>query len=197
MPKSLPIISIIKDSFQEFNGEHSLVLFSYGCNFSCPECYNLKQVTNRDNIIGDGVDIIKANITPLHTAVVFLGGEPTIHPRGLGKCIQYCKDNGLKVKVFSNGQNSDFFRDYGHLIDAVSFDVKFIRNSLSTIGCNVDFNLYITLIGTSINYMRHVPIELRTTIWDSNKDQIEEIKEYCSNNFNGIPHILQQKFIIK
>jgi hypothetical protein len=45
--------------------------------------------------------------------------------------------------------------------------------------------------------MRHVPIELRTTIWDSNKDQIEEIKEYCSNNFNGIPHILQQKFIIK
>lgn len=197
MAKNLPIISIIKDSFQEFSGEHSLVLFSYDCNFSCPECYNLKQVTDDRNIIGDGIDIIKKNLTPLHTAVVFLGGEPTIHQKGLVECVQFCKERGLKVKVFSNGQNPDFFREIGYAIDAVSFDVKYVENSSAVIGYNLGFDIYIKNIKRCVDCMENSPTELRTTIWDSNKDQIEKIKEYCKKNFPGIPHILQEKFTVK
>ena len=138
----MKITNMILDGFQEFDSEHSLVLFCHGCNFKCDYCYNYDTVTDKNNIIGEAKTLIDGNINPMHTAVVLLGGEPTIYGDELIDIAKHIKSKGLKVKLFTNLSNPGLVIDLIErgLLDSISMDVKWSKNpTKSTIGGIIDY----------------------------------------------------------
>lgn len=193
------ISNVISDSFQEYEGEHSLVLFSKGCNLNCYHCYNRKSVLS--NEIGLAKDVINKYITPMHTAVVLLGGEPLINDDIIDIC-RYIKDirveNKLKIKIFTNGILDSKVKliTETNLVDAWSIDIKEIQGVNDIIGSNMSDSEYLSSINASINdiSLTNATIELRTTIFDITKSK-ENIKSYIQDNFKDIKHTFQKDFL--
>ncbi len=188
------LTSFIQDSFQEYEGYHALVLFAQGCNLRCAECYNLKEIMNPTKNVGQALDVINKNLTPLHDAVVFLGGEPTIHA-DLPSVAQYVKDLRLNRKVYTNGLNPDVVERLNEkqLVDAYSVDFKTIDDA-SFLGMNIPLNTYLTLVRKTIDNIleNNISLELRTTLFTG--VNIDGIKEFLSKNYPQVRHIIQDKF---
>lgn len=196
----MKIVNIIKDGFMEcapFNW--GLVLFCYGCNFNCEMCkgYNYEYVTNEKNIIGNAIDLIDKNLNPTHDCVVFLGGEPLVHKDKLISALDYCKNyKGLKTKIFTNGYDSEYVDiiNYLNLCDSWSVDMKAARNVEDVIGIKIKDEDYLNNIHKTLtNIIAHkLPLEVRTTITDSNRKQEKDIKNLVSSL--GVQHIIQKDF---
>lgn len=202
----MQIASIVKDSFQEFDGEHSLVLFTKGCNLDCSFCYNKD---SEDIINKDIKDIIDENITPMHTAVVICGGEPTLWAELPFVC-KYIKEVlKLKVKLFTNGIYTEFemyrnFMDSLFYLDFISLDFKCTKNVSEVLGCELNYDDYISEIECRLSEINDMDVyyEIRTTVFDGmSKEELEEIKNIVSkitkNHNDGIyfmGHILQDDF---
>jgi len=190
----MKIVDYIPDSIQEYKSEHSLVLFCQGCDLNCDGCYNY-DIVNQQNFMGFAKDMIDKHITDLHTAVVFLGGEPTIWTFELLDALRQTKSKGLKTKVFSNGMNSDIIRVCSPYVDAWSFDFKAVENVSDVIGVEIADSAYIDRVERSIKYaMIHThDVESRTTLFnDVVRNQIDRIKKRVGAL--GIRHIIQDKF---
>ena len=184
----MQIVNFIKDSTTEcspFNW--GLTLFSFGCNLHCKMCegYNYEKVTNPDNVIGDAIEIIQANITPLHDSVVFIGGEPTIWGEDLKRALRFCHEKGLKTKIFSNGVNSEVIEQINKegLCDAWSIDFKGLHNIHQEFG--IPTPEYLPHVEYSIIEIadRGLPLEIRTTFYAGNKEWADEIKRYVNDTF--------------
>ena len=195
-----PLVSVIDDSFQEYKGEWSVVTFCAFCNFKCQGCYNYDTISNKDNIIGEFKDIIIDKIKPSHTAIVFLGGEPTVWTGGLIKSLLFVRQNypKLKTKIFTNGFDFGLINRLNEmdLVDAYSVDFKAIENCQTVIGRNdIADNLYIRVLDYTITKILEcgIPIEIRTTAWDC-VEQIDKLKSYISEHYPGIEHIMQEDF---
>lgn len=179
----MDIISIVKDSFIEsapFNW--GISLFCYGCNLQCSFCkgYNYETVTNKKNVIGNVIDILKENVNPCHDCVVFIGGEPTIWGNDLIKALMWCKARRKKTKIFSNGYNYEVIEQINNLqlCDAWSIDYKGIPEHVgSYVGVPAEkycFNVSKTLMNI---IRRNLPLEIRTTYFDGNIDDKDKIRE--------------------
>lgn len=190
------ITSVIKDSFQEYEGMHSLVLFSHGCNLRCKRCYNLKEILDSNNILGEFEGVLENNINPLHDAVVFLGGEPTIWGQGLIKALQYVKNKNLKTKVYTNGLNPELIQQMLDLkiVDAFSVDFKILYNT-KILGVEIPIHVYIKTVETTIDQILryNIPLEIRTTKWKGVNYQA--IEGYLKNKYPQVKHILTKDFL--
>lgn len=192
----MQIVNFIKDSFQDcLPFKHALTLFSYGCNLKCKMCegYNYETVTNKENIIGNAIDIIKENITPLHDCVVFLGGEPTIHGKKLIDALRYCKSIGLKTKVFTNGVLSDTIENINNLklCDAWSVDYKGISENIAPY-IGIGSKEYLINIKKTLNNIikyNQLPLEIRTTYFDNNINDRDIICERMKHLKSSIDKI--------
>jgi len=204
----MQIISVIKDSFQEYEGEHSLVLFSKGCNINCSFCYNKEAMNNPP--IGDAIDIINKELTPLHTAVVLCGGEPTIW-KDIADVCQAVKLKKLKVKLFTNAMNMKNLKVLTdcELVDFVSIDFKCSRNVYQVLFDEAIKG--VDEVSSKLSYFEHImqaitncsnmciPYEIRTTYFDGmSVEELNEIKkivkEWTAKDrfFKG--HIIQDDF---
>lgn len=179
----MQIVSYEKDTFIECSPfSWGMTLFSFGCNLHCKMCegYNYERVIDKENIIGNAIDIIKDNITPMHDCVVFLGGEPTIWGDKLIEALKYCKSIGLKTKIFSNGLLPNVIKQINDLklCDAWSIDYKGVYNVKKELSFNGGYKKYMkTLYLSIINIMENeLPLEIRTTIYEANKDSEDIIK---------------------
>jgi pyruvate formate lyase activating enzyme len=85
----------------------SLVVYTQGCNLECPFCYSKHLIPKTEGNLSwaDTFEIIKEQ--KYIEAVVFSGGEPTIHD--LQGPILDCKELGLKVGLQTNGRG-DYFK---------------------------------------------------------------------------------------
>ena len=195
---SLEIVSIIRDSFQEFEDKWSLVVFCKGCNLKCPECYNLGCNSFSETISIDY--ILKNEINQAHEAIVFLGGEPTIWDKDLSKALKASKKIGLDTKVFSNGILPKVVSDLNNekLVDAYSLDLKAVRNVNNVVGVQMTDSDYLKKVCDSINNILEygLNLEIRTTKWDCIIDQVDEIKDFMIREYPEIKHIIQEKFEI-
>jgi pyruvate-formate lyase-activating enzyme len=191
----MQIVSFIKDSTVECSPfKWGLTLFSAGCNLHCKMCegYNYEKVTDKNNVIGSALEIIKNNVTPLHDSVVFIGGEPTIWGDELESALQFCHDIGLKTKIFSNGFNHLLIERLNEkgLCDAWSIDFKGLHNIQQEFG--VPAQEYLPHVEYSILDIagRGLPLEIRTTFYSGNENWREEIRQYVAHNFQRkYPHI--------
>lgn len=192
----MKLVSYIQDSFQEYENEHSLVLFSYGCSLNCIGCYNKTQVLDPSQIIGDAISVIDSKVTPMHTAVVLLGGEPCIHPDILN-VVKHIHSKGLNIKVFTNGMHPNILKTITPYVHAVSIDFKCLNNCSDILGVEYKDTNYLTNIKSSYNTCIHyaVDVEFRTTKWSTlTKQHIEEIKQYIQTNYPDVRHIIQDDF---
>ena len=117
-----------KTSLIEYHGKVSTVVFTGGCNFRCPFCYNSELVERPHQLADLSSDTVlqylKENVG-LHQAVVVTGGEPTLNP-DLPDFFTRVKELDLCTGLETNGTNPEIVAvllERG-LVNYVAMDVK-------------------------------------------------------------------------
>jgi uncharacterized protein len=69
---------------------------TYDCNSACPYCFvqqNGKNLSMSDKVLKKSIDWI-ANTAKDEVEIVFLGGEPTLHPEKIEQAVEYARKRG-------------------------------------------------------------------------------------------------------
>lgn len=190
----MQIASYLIDSFTEYEGEHSLVIFTKECNLNCYGCYNKDKMLENSYSFES---VLKENITPLHSAVVLLGGEPTCNPDILNM-IGYVKQNypDLKLKMYTNGLKPQFiFSQIVDNLDAFSVDFKCWNSNSPILGIEHPNYREKVLETLKILHDKGKLSEVRTLLSPKLKStELQKIQYIMKNEFPDVPHILS-KFI--
>ena len=115
-----------KVSLIDFDNNITAIVFTQGCNFRCPFCYNqslvlpdkFSKLIDEDYVI----DYLK-NRNKLLTAVTITGGEPALQ-RDLFSFIDKVKSLGYIVKVDTNGSDIEAVKKLVKIVDYIAMDVK-------------------------------------------------------------------------
>jgi len=162
------------------------IIFTSGCNFSCPYCQNSSLIKQGKTSIINEEEIFDYLIKRKNIidGLVISGGEPTIQ-KGLKEFIIKVKKIGLKVKLDTNGYRPDVLKDLlnNNLLDYIAMDIKDIIDDYSNI-CGLK-NINGDLIKESINIIKNsnIDFEFRTTIIKKyhNLDKIKKIIKLVGN----------------
>jgi pyruvate formate lyase activating enzyme len=118
-----------KNSFIDFPGRISCVLFLSGCNFYCPYCHNPElargvSVAEPPFTLDQFYAFLKARRSLLD-GVVISGGEPTLQADLSAVCAAV-KNLGFPVKLDTNGSRPHVLRHLvaEGLVDYVAMDIK-------------------------------------------------------------------------
>ena len=117
-----------KTSLIEYPGKICTVLFTGGCNFRCPYCYNRELVLGYRKLTDieseEVINFLKINLN-LYQAVMVTGGEPTLS-RDLPEFLCKVKELELSCGMESNGSNPDLLKSLldQELIDFAAMDIK-------------------------------------------------------------------------
>ncbi len=113
----------IKNSFIDFPGTVSTVLFFSGCNLRCPYCHNPNLAEGRENIAdrSDEVWSFLEKRRGLIEGVVLSGGEPTIHSEIL-ELIPEIRQLGYRIKLDTNGLRPEVIESAAS--DYLALDLK-------------------------------------------------------------------------
>lgn len=115
-------------SLLDFPGRVASLVFTGGCNLTCPFCHNAGLVLEPDNYPDYPLDELLADLKKREgfiDGVVVSGGEPTIDA-GLPAFISTLKERGLQVKLDTNGLIPDVIKDLlrQQLVDYYAVDIK-------------------------------------------------------------------------
>lgn len=128
----MKIAGFQKQSFIDYPGKISCVLFTQGCNFRCGYCHNAELVlpekfgkTYELHFIFEYLHKYKH----LLDAVCITGGEPTMHA-DLPEFISKIKTLGLEVKLDTNGTNPKMVQQLiaNKQVDCIAMDIKHLFN---------------------------------------------------------------------
>lgn len=127
----LPIGGITALSTLDFPDHLSCIVFTQGCPLRCNYCHNPHLIPYQNTSENEGqnlswCDDVKPFLESrqgLLEAVVFSGGEPTIHS-GLSQAIIDVRSMGFKVGLHTAGVNPEILARLLSLIDWVGLDIK-------------------------------------------------------------------------
>ncbi|NNL40865.1 MAG: anaerobic ribonucleoside-triphosphate reductase activating protein [Desulfobacterales bacterium] len=118
-----------KNSFIDYPGKLSCVLFTSGCNFDCPYCHNPDLAKgcvdyspfSTENGVYQFLDTRKAFLD----GVVISGGEPTLQKDLIDLC-KKVKSMGYPVKLDTNGSRPKVLKQLieDGLVDYIAMDIK-------------------------------------------------------------------------
>ncbi|UCD90660.1 MAG: anaerobic ribonucleoside-triphosphate reductase activating protein [Desulfobacterales bacterium] len=116
-----------KNSFIDYPGKISCVLFLSGCNFDCPYCFNPDLVKNSPKNVIDlnrVYDFLK-NRKGLLDGVVISGGEPTLHEELFLLC-EKIRQMGFSIKLDTNGSRPHVIKKLIRkgMVDYIAMDIK-------------------------------------------------------------------------
>ena len=116
-----------KNSFIDFPGRISCVMFITGCNFICPYCHNadLARGEYPQHIeSAEAIDFLKSRQGMLE-GVAITGGEPTLD-RGIFDLCRAVKSLGYPLKLDTNGSRPEVLRQLlaQRLVDYIAMDIK-------------------------------------------------------------------------
>lgn len=115
-----------KESFNDYPGKISTLLFTPGCNYDCGYCHNPElKIFNKGSIDEKEIFDYILERKGWIDAVVISGGEPTLK-NWLKSFARKIKDLGFLVKLDTNGSNAGVLQELKDekLIDYVAMDVK-------------------------------------------------------------------------
>lgn len=125
--KDLPIGGVVPFSATDYPGYLSLVVFCQGCPWQCHYCHNphLQSFTAKgySKTSWKGVVALLKRRRGLLDAVVFSGGEPTVH-QGLLPTIKETKGMGFNVGLHTGGNYPEYLSALLPFVDWVGFDIK-------------------------------------------------------------------------
>lgn len=126
----MKIKNIEKSSLVDYPPYICATLFTCGCNFRCPFCYNHSLIPKDDPELptipeSEILQWLETRIGKLD-AVTITGGEPSLHGHELSSLIHSIKSMGYKIKLDSNGTNPGLlnFLIKNAMIDYVAMDIK-------------------------------------------------------------------------
>lgn len=118
-----------KQTLIDFPGKISCVIFTSGCNFTCPFCHNpdlARGMTQQSRILKEEsiYDFLEKRKDFLD-GVVISGGEPTLH-RDLPTVCHNIKKIGYPIKLDTNGSRPDMLRQLirKRYVDYIAMDIK-------------------------------------------------------------------------
>jgi len=118
-----------KNSFIDFPGKISCVVFLSGCNFDCPYCHNpdlAKGCAAYPSRLNDNsiLTFLESHKTFLD-GVVISGGEPTLQ-KDLQDLCEKIKALGYPIKLDTNGSRPQVLQRLveGGLVDYIAMDIK-------------------------------------------------------------------------
>ena len=156
-----------KNSFIDYPGRISCVLFVSGCNFDCPYCHNPCLVNcgsgSSVSLCGNEVYDFLERRKGFLDGVVISGGEPTIH-KDLAYHCEKIKKMGYPLKLDTNGSRPQAVKelvDEG-LVDYIAMDIKTDPFHYSPF-IKKDFNPQSILSSIKIIMNSALPYEFRTT----------------------------------
>ena len=165
----MKIGEFLKESFIDYSGKISAVVFSPRCNYRCPACHAMALLTsNRKRSEEEFFDYLDSRKGWIE-GVVLCGGEPTLEPR-LVDFAGKLKKKGLAVKLDTNGSNPEVLSELKKegIIDYVAMDVKSPRELYETVTGVSEVNL--KNIEESLKIVSKFPaFEFRTTIVPLNR----------------------------
>jgi len=115
-----------KTSLLDFPEEVSSIIWTVGCNFSCPFCYNKDLVNGKiQEISEDEVLAYLEKRKKLIDGLVISGGEPFLQ-KDLKDFCKKVKKLGYKIKIDTNGTYPDKLKELidEKLVDYISMDIK-------------------------------------------------------------------------
>lgn len=185
-----------KLSLIDYPGELSAVVFTIGCTFRCPFCYNpMLVLSNSSDRSGNtsprgeeleqgptlfeegGLFLFLEGRRGKLDAVVISGGEPTIH-QDLPEFIKKIKNLEFKAKLDSNGTNPEMLKNIlaENLVDYLAMDLKAAPTDYER-ATGVKFPFEKIEQSVKLIMESGVPYEFRTTCVPGfiNKNSIEEM----------------------
>jgi pyruvate formate lyase activating enzyme len=113
----------------DWPGVIASIIFLGGCNLRCFYCHNFELAFFPERIEDISEDLVFERLKEKKDwieGVVISGGEPTIYGEKLKELIVKLKQNGFKVKLFTNGTSPSLIKDFFKLslLDAISIDIK-------------------------------------------------------------------------
>ncbi len=177
---------IIHFTLIDFPGRIACIVFTAGCTFRCPFCYNRDLVLGRVGRIDEDsfFQWLEGRRGKIE-GVVITGGEPTIQ-KDLPSFIERVKNMGFDVKLDTNGSNPDVLESLlrRNLLDYIAMDVKspFDAEKFSKItGVRDNVEEMMSRVAKSIQIIMNsdVPYEFRTTVVPTlhGEDEIRAIGE--------------------
>lgn len=159
-----------KTSLLDFPGKIAAVVFTPGCNFRCPFCYNRDLVLNSKGLKAiPEVDIFSylEKRKGLLDGLVVTGGEPLLQ-RELSRFLKKVKKMGFLVKLDTNGSRPAVLRNVLRkgLVDFVAVDVKAPFDKRYSLAAGVGQQIHPEQVLESIKALIKAGInfELRTTV---------------------------------
>ncbi len=191
------IKGFIDVSFVDWDGHVVSVIWTPGCNFRCPFCFNKTLVLNPNSLSDVSeeyvLDFLRRN-RRLLDGLCITGGEPTLQPDLDVFCLKV-KKLGLKVKLDSNGSNPEVLKYLisSGLVDFIALDIKAPLNSESyrrAIG--VQSEGYVEKIMESIRLLMdsNIDYEFRTTIVPNLHGEYE-VEQICKTIKGAKRYVLQ------
>ncbi len=122
----VPIGGITPLTSIDYPGCLAAVFYTQGCSWRCGYCHNssLWPMDNPSGIISfDKIQSFLENRKGLLDAVVFSGGEPTLH-KNLGGMMEWVKTMGYRIGLHTSGMIPEAFRDVLPFCDWVGMDLK-------------------------------------------------------------------------
>lgn len=182
-----------KTSLLDYPEKLSSIIWTVGCNYHCPFCYNINLVNQKITPIAE-----EEILTFLHQrtkqieGVVITGGEPLLQEDILSFTKQI-KDLGYLIKIDTNGSQPSVLSELldKRLVDYVAMDIKAPQEKYPELtGIITD----LTAVQQSIDLLMNsdVDYEFRTTVIPGflTKDDIisiarwiEGAKTYCLQQF--------------
>jgi len=155
-----------KTSLLDYPGNVSAIIWTVGCNFRCPFCYNKTLVlgTTHSFFSEDEVFQFLEKRQGMLDGVVISGGEPLLQD-DINEFIRRIKQLGYQVKIDTNGSLPEKLLELlkNHLVDYIAMDVKAPRGKYEMlVGGKVD----LAKIAQSIELIKNseVEYEFRTTV---------------------------------
>lgn len=156
-----------RSSLIDYPERISAVIFTQGCNFRCPYCYNPELVDPdrytepiREAVIFEFLATRQGKLD----GVVVTGGEPTVQS-DLFSFIKRVKEMGFLVKIDTNGSRPDIVSKgiEGELFDYIALDVKAPLNKYRIV-TNTDVKLDNIKKSIRIVMDSGIDYEFRTTV---------------------------------
>lgn len=132
-----PIAHILDTSFNEWEDYICTLVFLPGCNLRCTYCHNMHIVKSAIDLGIEALAKVLDKNKGWIEGVVITGGEPTIYCDNLLNLITWLKDRKLKIKIHTNGMNSDIIKQACDDVDTVAMDIKLPFDNESKFGLDM------------------------------------------------------------
>jgi len=154
-----------KTSLLDYPEEISAIIWTLGCNFNCPFCYNPDVVKKTAKIISEEeiLSFLEKRKNVID-GLVITGGEPFLQ-KDIGSFCEKIKKIGYKIKIDTNGTYPEKLKELldNKIVDYIAMDVKAPKGKYKKLaGVDVD----ISKIDESIQIIKNKApdYEFRTTV---------------------------------